>query len=111
MSRQRQRHQKRQPTEESARLALSTFVGSAGEVDVQRMAYDWRTDDLLVVIQLHQPISGSTLTLFRRELARIMRTTIPAGDPLQDWLVVIEHKGQTVARVAHSDKQEDEVQE
>jgi len=107
MSQQRKRHLKRQPTEEAVRLTVSDYVGSAGTVDVQRMSYDWRADDLLIQIQLHQPIAGSTLLLFRRELASMLRSSIPANDPLQDWLVVIECAGETLERIAPYDKLEE----
>lgn len=103
MSRQRQRHLKRQPTEEAVRAAVSDFVANAGVVDVQRMSYDWRADDLLVQVQLHQPLTGSTFALFRRELARVLRSNIPVGDPLQDWLVVIECSGEALAQVTPYD--------
>lgn len=107
MSQQRKRHLRRQPTEELIRLALVDLVVDAGEVDVQRMGYDWRGDDVLVQIHLKVPISGSTLQLFRREVAGILRKVVPVGDPLQEWLVVIEHAGEELERVAPYSKLED----
>ena len=107
MSRQRQRHLHRQPTEEAIRLAVSSFVGAAGTVHVQRMSYDWRDDDLLVQVELATPLAGSTLAPFRRELARLMRSNIPAGGPLQDWLVVVQIGAKTIARIRPNDPAEE----
>ena len=107
MSRQRKRHLERQPTEEAIRIALSDFVGAAGTVDVQRMSYDWRADDVVIQIQLRRPIAGTTLLLFRRELADMLRDTIPTEDPLQDWLVVIECANETLARFSAYEKPEE----
>ncbi len=106
MSRQRARHLIRQPTEETIRAALAELVAAAGTIDVQRMSYDWRDDDVLVQIQLVQPLTGSTLLFFRRELMSRLRNCIPPDDPLQDWLVVIECAGETLARVAPNDQLE-----
>jgi hypothetical protein len=107
MSRQRQRHLKRQPTEEAIRIAVSDFVGAAGSVDVQRMSHDGQADDVLVQIDLVHPASGSTLGLFRRELARIVRHAASSEDPLHDWLVVIESRGEVLARIAPRDEPEE----
>lgn len=104
VSRQRKRHLGRQPTEESIRLAVSDLVGTAGDVDVQRMSYDWRADDVLVQVHLKEPLSGLTLANFRAELASVLHGTVPRGGPLEDWLVVIECKGKEIARVAPYDK-------
>jgi hypothetical protein len=106
MSRQRKRHLERQPLEESVRIALTDFIAAAGTVDVQRMSYTWRSDDLLVSILLKQPIGGSTLSLLRTEVGRKMRGVITANQPLQDWLVVFEHASETIARLAAHDKLE-----
>jgi hypothetical protein len=106
MSRQRKRHLERQPIEEGVRMALSEFIARAGTVDVQRMSHTWGPDDLLVSIQLSELVDGSTLSLLRVELARKMRSIVTEGQPLQDWLVLIEHAGETIARVAPYDKLE-----
>jgi hypothetical protein len=100
MSKQRKRHLDRQPLEESIRLALVDFVDGAAEVDVQRMSYDWRDDDVLIRLHLHKPISGSTLLQFRREVAAILRGIVVSGDPLQEWLVVIDHAGEELEQIA-----------
>jgi hypothetical protein len=107
VSRQRAHHLGRQPTEEAIRLAVSALVGPAGTVDVQRMSYDFRADDVLIQAVLQQPISGETLASFRKEVARTLRDVIPSGDPLEDWLVVIESGGEVLARVAPYDKLEE----
>lgn len=107
MSHQRKRHLKRQPTDETIRITLSDFVGATGTVDVQRMSYGWRADDVLIQIQLCHPITGTILGLFRRKLASLLSDTIPTGDPLQDWLVVIECAGETLVRFSAYDKPED----
>jgi len=106
MSRQRARHLKRQPTEETIRAPLAEVVAAAGTVNVHRMSYDWRADDVLVQIQRIEPLSGLALLFFRRELMHRLRSCIPASDPLQDWLVVIECAGETLARVAPYDQLE-----
>ena len=90
--------------EEAVRIALSDFIAAAGTVDVQRMSYTWRSDDLLVSILLKQPIGGSTLSLLRAEVGRKMSSTITADQPLQDWLVVFEHAGETIARLTPYDR-------
>lgn len=99
MSRQRDRHLRRQPTEEAIRIAVSDLLAGAGTVNVQRMSYDWRTDDVLVQIDLALPLSGSTLQAFRHELARRLHGVVPIDDPLRDWLIVIEHRGEVLTRV------------
>ena len=99
MSRQRNRHLRRQPTEETIRIVVANLVAGAGTVDVQRMSYDWRADDVLVQVDLAQPLSGSTLLAFRRELARQLHGAIAIDDPLQDWRVVVEHEGEVLTRV------------
>nr|WP_315490793.1 hypothetical protein [uncultured Rhodoferax sp.] len=104
---QRKRHLRRQPTEELIRLALVDLVADAGEVDVQRMGYDWKGDDVLVQIHLKKPISGFTLLHFRREVAAVLRKVVPVDDPLQEWLVVIEYSGEELERVAPYSKLED----
>lgn len=103
MSRQRKRHLERQPLEEAVRLAVSGLIAAAGTVDVQRMSHARRTDDLLVSIQLAEPLSGATLSFLMTELGRKMRGIITADQPLQDWLVVLEHAGGTIARLAPRD--------
>ena len=111
MSRQRKRHLERQPAEEAVRLALTSFVGNAGIVDVQRMSYDWREDDLLVQVQLVQPLTGSTLALFRRELSRLMHENLPPGGSLEEWLLVIQSGGETIERIGPHDKAEEPLPE
>jgi hypothetical protein len=106
MSRQRKRHLERRPLEEAVRIDLSDFIAAAGSVDVQRMSYTWRSDDLLVSIRFKQPMTGSTLSLLRLEVGRRIRSIITADQPLQDWLVVFEHAGETMARLAPYDKLE-----
>jgi hypothetical protein len=103
VSRQRERHLHRQPTEEAIRQAVSEFVGRAGTVEVQRMSYEWRADDVLVQVLLKVALTDSTLSNFRAALSRIVRSTVPVGDPLEDWLVVIECGGEVLARVAPYD--------
>ncbi|SFU84828.1 hypothetical protein SAMN05216350_106157 [Polaromonas sp. YR568] len=93
--------------EESIRLALVEFVADAGEVDVQRMRYDWKENDVLIQLHLHKPISGLTLLYFRREIAAILRKVVTDGDPLQEWLVVIDHAGEKIGRVAPSTNLDD----
>lgn len=104
MSRQRERHLKRQPTEEAIRLIVTDLVASAGTVDVLRMSYDWRADDVLIQIELKQPLSESTLSPFREELRRRLQSCIPTGDPCEDWLVLVECGGVKVTRLASSDR-------
>jgi hypothetical protein len=104
MSRQRQRHLQRQPLEEAVRIALSEFIAGAGTVDVQRMSHTWGVDDLLVSIRLTLPLGGSTLSLLRLEVWKKMCNIITADQPLQDWLVILEHAGETIERVSPRDK-------
>jgi hypothetical protein len=104
MSRQRKRHADRQPLEETVRLSLAELVGSAGSVDAERHSYDWREDDLLMWVRLKEPISGSVLAVFRRGLADRMRLLLPPGQPLSEWLVVVECNGQTLGTVAWHDR-------
>jgi hypothetical protein len=104
MSKQRKRHLQRQPVEEAVRLEITAFVGGAGDVDVERCSYDSRADDLLVWVRLGQPISGSVLELFRREVAKRMHSALPKGLPLDDWLVVIECHGEKLGAIAWHDK-------
>jgi hypothetical protein len=60
MSHQRARHLKRQPTEDAIRLVSTDFVAAAGTVDVQRMSYDWRADDVLIHIEADfRPMVGT----------------------------------------------------
>jgi hypothetical protein len=75
------------------------------------MSYDFRADDVLIQILLRQPISGATLVNFRKEVARTLRRVVPSGDPLEDWLVVIESGGELLARVAPYDKLEESSEE
>lgn len=107
MSQQRKRHLKRQPTEESVRLAMAGFLDGAAEVDVERHSYDWRSDDLMVWVRLRQPLTGSALALFRREVTKRMHSLLPAGQPLGDWLVVVECKGDELATVAWDENLEE----
>ncbi|MFS2033936.1 hypothetical protein ACEN8I_07880 [Polaromonas sp. CT11-55] len=93
--------------EESIRLALVELVAAAGEVDVQRMRYDWREDDVLIQLHLHKPISSSALLHFRREIAAIFRKIMTASDPLQEWLVVIDHASEEIGRVSPSTNLDD----
>ena len=104
MSRQRNRHAERQPIEEAVRLSLAELVGNAGSVDAERHSYDWRADDLLMWVRLTEPITGSVLSLFRRGLADRMNKLLPSGEPLSEWLVVIECRGRTLSTVAWHDK-------
>ena len=104
MTRQRKRHAERQPIEETVRLSLAEFVGSAGSVDAERHAYDWRADDLLMWVRMEEPIAGAVLSRLRRGLADRMSVLLPAGEPLGEWLVVIECKGQTLDTVAWHDR-------
>lgn len=98
---------KRQPTEEAIRLSIADLVGAAGTVDVQRMSYDWRADDVLIQIGLEQPISGSVLTFFRQELRHRLQRCVPPGDPCEDWLVIIECGGVALSRLASTDRQDE----
>ena len=104
MTRQRHRKITRTPTEETVRLSLASLIGDAGTVDSERHKYDWREDDLLIWVRLKQPVSDSDLPSLRRMLADRMNSLLPANQPLHDWLVVIEFKGQTISTVAwHED--------
>lgn len=94
MSRQRKRHAERQSIEALVCCGVSGVVGDAGSVDVERHHYEWRSDDLLVWVHLARPFSGSALTVFCRELAAKMNSLLPAGQPLGDWVVVVEHAGE-----------------
>jgi hypothetical protein len=106
MSRQRTRHAERQPIEETVRLSLVDLVGSAGSVESERHTDDWREDDLLMWVRLKQPITGSVLSLFRRNLAKRMDALLPAGQPLHEWLVGIECDGHTLGTVAWHERNE-----
>lgn len=75
------------------------------------MTYDFRADDVLIQVALRRPISGSTLSSFRKELARTLRNVVPPDDPLQDWLVVVESGGEVLARVAPYDKLQEDSEE
>lgn len=107
MSHQRKRQLQQRPIEEAVRIAMSEFVGNAGEVDVERHSYDWRPDDLLVWVRLGQPISGSVLSLFRRQVAERMHGLFAAGQDFDDWLVVVECAGDPLSRVAWDDAPEE----
>ena len=85
-------------------MNLAELVGNAGAVDAERHTYDGRADDLLMWVRLTEPITGSVLSLFRRGLAERMNALLPSGEPLSDWLVVIECRGQTLSTVAWHDK-------
>lgn len=100
MSRQRKRHKDRQPTEESVRRAIAELVGNGGSVDVERHKYDWRADDLLVWVRLAEPVHGAVLELFRQRLADRMSELLPAGQPLDEWMLVAEHNGETIFRIS-----------
>jgi hypothetical protein len=102
----RKRHLDRQPIEETVRAAVSDLVGNDGSVEVERHAYDWRADDLLVWVRLKEPVSGSVLELFRRGLAETMHSLIPAGKPFEDWMVVAECAGETVFTIAWHERVE-----
>lgn len=106
MSRQGARHVKHQPVEETVRLSLSELVGAAGSVVSERHTYDWREDDLLIWVRLKQPITDSALSLLRRGLAERMNALLPAGQPLDEWLVVIECNGHTMSTVAWHERGE-----
>lgn len=71
------------------------------------MSYDWRADDVLIQIELKQPLSESTLSFFREELRRRLQSCIPTGDPCEDWLVLVECGGAKVTRLASSDRQDE----
>jgi len=107
MSHQSRRHQHRQPVEETMRLALSELVAEADAVDVECHSYDWRPDDLLFWVRLRQPITGSVLSILRRQVAERMHNPLPEGKPLEGWLVVIECNGETLSRVASHDNVEE----
>ena len=107
MSHQKQRHLRRQPVEEAVRLELSRLISHDGEVDVQRMSYAWRADDLLVAIQYTQPIGDMVLSTLRSEVARKMHNIVTPEQPCQEWLVVIRHAGEIVARITHDEPWKD----
>lgn len=107
MTRQRNRHLERQPVEEMLRLELVDYLQDVAEVEVERHAYDWRADDLLVWLRLRQPISGDTLSLFRRRIAEMIHGLLPATEPFGDWLVVIEYKGESLVTLSGKDKREE----
>lgn len=83
-------------------MALVDSVGNAAEVDVQRMSYDWREDDVVIYVHLHKPISGSTLLEFRRKVAATLGKVVTSDAPLQEWLVSIDHLGEELGQVAPS---------
>jgi hypothetical protein len=97
----------RQPIEEGVRLAISDLVASVGDVEIERHSYEWRPGDLLVWVHLRQPIEGGALTLFLRQVVEKMRTLLPSGQPLDDWLVVITYGGKTLCRIARDDNVEE----
>jgi hypothetical protein len=107
VSLQRKRHLNRQPIEEAARLAIAEFVGGAGQVDAERHSQEWRSDDLLLSVRLREPIAGSVLSLFRRELWNRMHATIPRGGECEDWLVVVQFDGANLTTVSSSTKAEE----
>ena len=100
MSRQRKRHLDRRPIEETVREAMSELVGDGGSVEVERHSYDWREDDLLVWVRLESSISGTVLELFRQRLAKGMDGLLPAGQPFEDWMIVVECGGKEVFTIA-----------
>jgi hypothetical protein len=107
MSRQRKRHLQRQPIEESARLRIAEFVGTAGEVDAERHGHEREPDDLLLWVRLGVPIAGSVLSLFRRQLWERMHAAIPPGEECEKWLVVVQSQGKDLTTVSSSSKLEE----
>jgi hypothetical protein len=106
MSQQRRRHHDRQPVEETVRLAISDLVANGGTVETERHKYDWRTDDLLVWIRLKAPIAETVLETLRQRLAQRMNELLPIGQPLDEWMVVVECNGEPVFRLAWNERLE-----
>ncbi|MCL2310127.1 MAG: hypothetical protein FWC42_07635 [Proteobacteria bacterium] len=99
MSQQRKRHFERQPIEETVHAAISDLVSGEGSVEVERHAYGWRADDLLVWVHLKNLMSDAVLELFRQRLVEKMYALLPPGQPLGDWLVVIKYGSETLGTV------------
>jgi hypothetical protein len=107
VTKRRNRNIHLQPIEEVVRLAIADLIGNAGDVELERHSYEWRPDDLLVWVQVRQPVCGSVLALLRRELARKMHVLLPRGQPCDDWLIVVECNGETLSTVSWDDEFEE----
>lgn len=107
MSQRSIRHRKRQPIEETARLAIADLSGASVQVDAERHSHESEPDDLLICVRLRAPISGSVLSLFRRQLWERMHATIPRGGECEKWLVVVDCGGETLTTVSSYTKHEE----
>ncbi|ROZ75396.1 hypothetical protein [Ramlibacter sp. WS9] len=104
MTRRRERQKREQPIQEAVRVAVSSVVGNYGEVEVERHSYDWRADDLFVRVRAGEPLSGATRKAFRSRVAEVMRELCPAGQPFEDWMVVVQRGSETLDTIAWHEK-------